>query len=115
MSSDKKIIFDNGEPMLSAKKAAKHLQCAPDYVSKLCREGKLDGKRIDNAWFVSERSIVAFEKSRILAREERAKELAAERRKENELYRKIHGLPEPAAKAAPRKETLNLFKSFSLA
>ncbi|HUD02656.1 MAG TPA: hypothetical protein VMR46_01370, partial [Candidatus Paceibacterota bacterium] len=78
--------------MLSARKAAKRLACAPDYVGKLCREGKLEGERINNAWFVKESSIAAFEKSRASARMARAQELAEERQKEQEVYRKTKGL-----------------------
>ena len=98
--------------MLSAKNAAKRLACAPDYVGKLCREGKLDGKRIDNAWYVSLRSLNEFEHNRVIAKGERAKELAAERRKENEAYRKVNNLPVLPPKTA---DTVTSQKPFNFA
>ncbi len=93
MSLPKKIFANTGEPMLSARAAAKLLNCAPDYVGKLCREGKLVGQRIDNAWFVQEASIIKFQSDRRESKSLRAENLAGERRKENELYRKLNGLP----------------------
>ncbi|HEY5383186.1 MAG TPA: helix-turn-helix domain-containing protein, partial [Candidatus Paceibacterota bacterium] len=95
MSESKKIISKNGETMLSARKAAKRLSCAPDYVGKLCREGKLEGERVDNAWFIKESSIVAFERARTEARVLRSQELAEERQKEQETYRKNNNLSSP--------------------
>src|SRR5665213_541009 len=103
MSDSSKTILKNGELLFSARKAAKRLSCAPDYVGKLCREGKLEGERIDNAWFVKESSISAFEKVRTEARELRSQGLAEERQREQERYRKNNGLPAPIKKihAAP--------------
>ena len=71
------------------------LHARPDYIGKLCREGKLECTREGNAWFVSEHSIHAFERTRQSARVERSKELAAQRRTEQEVYRKAAGLPAP--------------------
>jgi hypothetical protein len=78
--------------MLSARSAAKLLSCAQDYVSKLCREGKLRGTQIEGAWFVEEASIHEFEVSRSLAKNQRADELARQRREENAAYRKQQGI-----------------------
>jgi hypothetical protein len=74
--------------MLSAKNAAKQLSCTPDYISKLCREGKLRGSQIQGAWFVEKSSLKAFEVARTQARFERSEQLARQRREENEMYRK---------------------------
>jgi|GEM_PF-2886321 len=72
--------------MLSARKVAERLGCAQDYVSKLCREGKLAGKQIDGAWFIEQESISTFEKMREVAKIARAEALADQRRKENKEY-----------------------------
>src|SRR5471030_992370 len=88
MTSAKKIVAGNGTTMLSAKAASKGLKCAPDYVGKLCREGKLDCKLIDGAWFVNEASISLYEVARKEARALRSRELAQERKLENASYRK---------------------------
>src|SRR5262245_22242708 len=102
MSPQKKQLSQDSQPMLSAKKAAKLLHCAPDYVGKLCREGKLKGERIDNAWFVTESSIAEFQKVRVRAKEARSQALATERREESERFRKINGLPAPNPVLSPK-------------
>ncbi|MDO8518167.1 MAG: hypothetical protein Q7S26_02655, partial [bacterium] len=90
MTPSKKILSPTGTAMLSARKAAKRLLCAPDYISKLCREGKLEGVREGNAWFVDEESIARFEQTRSAARVTRAQELSEQRRFENKTYQKLN-------------------------
>src|SRR5580693_983075 len=91
MSPIKKIISNDGKPMLSARKTALRLHCAPDYVGKLCREGRLEGVQIKNAWFVDEQSIARFEENRLAARGQRSQELAHLRRQETREYQKLNG------------------------
>ncbi|HVV39415.1 MAG TPA: immunoglobulin-like domain-containing protein [Candidatus Paceibacterota bacterium] len=93
MTPVKKIISNTGEPMLSARNAAKRLSCAPDYIGKLLREGKLRGSQVSGAWYVEESSIHEFELYRASAKAERSDELARLRREENRAYRKAQGLP----------------------
>src|SRR3990167_1650402 len=83
MAAPKKIISQTGVQMLSARVVAKRLRCAPDYVGRLCREGKLTGERVDGAWFVSDETLRIFQKKRTEARDIRAAELAAQLRKES--------------------------------
>jgi hypothetical protein len=89
MSSDQQIIGNNGETLLSAKAASKRLKCAADYVGKLCRENKLEGKLIDGAWFVSPSSLEAFEAVRAEAKALRSRKLAEERKVESATYRQL--------------------------
>ena len=86
MNPSQEIILQDGEVMLSARKAAVRLDCAADYVTKLCREGKLDGVRVRKAWYVKEGSIARFEDERAAAKVARSEELAELRRKENEQF-----------------------------
>jgi hypothetical protein len=90
MSAAKKIISKDGASMISARIAAQRLKCAPDYISKLCREGKLAGEQIDGAWFVLESSIGSFSQQRVLSKQQRAEALAQERRSENEQFKKAN-------------------------
>jgi trimeric autotransporter adhesin len=90
MKPGKKIFSTNGELMLSAREAAERLSCAPDYVSKLCREGKLQGVQEQGVWLVEEESLVAFDKARELAKAARARELSEERRQESLKYREAN-------------------------
>ena len=93
MSSQNYFFIDGNEPMISARKAAKRLGVAQDYIGKLCREGKLRGRLVGNGWHVSESSIVEFEAARVKARAERSEELSKLRKYENDLFRKARGLP----------------------
>src|SRR6185503_6199915 len=102
MDLEKKIISQEQQSMLSARKAARLLKCAPDYIGKLCREGKLQGVRTKNAWFVSKESIRQFEETRDLAKAQRSSSLAQIRREEIETYRQQQGII-PVIVTSPRK------------
>jgi hypothetical protein len=86
MEQSGKNNFNTNETLLSARKAAQRLSCNPDYVSKLCREGKLEGVRQDGAWMVSFASIAKFEKMREEARIARAEELSKLRKAESKAF-----------------------------
>src|SRR3989338_7303388 len=82
MKQAKKIFSGDGQPMLSARAAAARFACAPDYIGKLCREGKLSGVQVNGAWFVYEASLDSFESSRQDARAARSEELSTLRKQE---------------------------------
>jgi hypothetical protein len=69
------------------------LNCTSDYVTKLCREGKLEGVRIRNVWYVKESSIAKFQEERELTKVARSEELAEQRRKEQEEFSKQTATP----------------------
>src|SRR6185312_504666 len=94
MSSQDTNFLNPNDQMISARKAAKRLGFSQDYVGKLCSEGKLEGKLVDNAWFVSEASLIAFEVKNTKSKQERSEELSELRRKENKIFREARGLPE---------------------
>ncbi|HYF12937.1 MAG TPA: hypothetical protein VD928_01400, partial [Candidatus Paceibacterota bacterium] len=116
MTPSKKIFSLQGEAMLSARAAAKRLSCAQDYVSKLCREGKLRGQQINGAWFVEESSIVKFEASRTNAKVLRKETLAAQRKEEARAYRIANGLPVQTGLSEEKSSTAKVAegKTFSL-
>jgi len=91
MISSKNTISNDGQPMLSARKVAARLKCAPDYVSKLCREGKLKGEQVGGQWFVIPSSIEEFEATRISGKEQRSAQLAEQRRNEQVTFQIQHG------------------------
>jgi len=78
--------------MLSARSAALRLECAPDYVGRLCREGKLSGVRNSKGWFVDEESIVRFEAERAEARVEHSRKLSEIRREESKQFQTANSL-----------------------
>lgn len=82
MKQAKKILSKNGKQMFSARAAATRLSCAPDYIGKLCRDGKISGTQVNGAWFVYGASLESFESSRQEARAARSEELSILRRQE---------------------------------
>ena len=68
--------------MLSARAASARFACAPDYIGKLCREGKLAWVQVNGAWFVYESSLDFFESSRQESRAARSEELSTLRKQE---------------------------------
>jgi hypothetical protein len=80
---------------LPVRAAAKRLDYAPDYVARLCREGKLDCIQIGAAWFVRRDSLRAFKNTRTSERAARGLELSQFRRQQ------LHSLrPSPARPAS---------------
>ena len=67
---------------LPAKTAGKRLHYTTDYVTKLCREGKLDCVQIGAAWFVKKNSLTAFKNTRTSQKGVRALELLRLRQQE---------------------------------
>ena len=72
----------DGKEFLSAADAGQQFGYTSDYVSKLAREGKINGKKIGNAWFVEERSLSSFIVSKKKQEEERRQELRRQRQEE---------------------------------
>src|SRR6266566_2923372 len=59
MSSN--LFFDN-KKYISAKDAGTLTGYSNDYIGQLCRADKLECKRIGRVWYVSEESILDYEK-----------------------------------------------------
>ncbi|MES2203401.1 MAG: helix-turn-helix domain-containing protein, partial [Patescibacteria group bacterium] len=72
--------------MLTARKAGQILSCTPDYIGKLCREGKLQGTRVKGAWYVDGSSLVLYQQDREAARTLRSEELSSQRKNESLAY-----------------------------
>ena len=81
---------------LSARQAARKLGCAQDYIGKLCREGKLDGRQVGRAWVVSLASVKRFELERAQSKLARTQELAELRKQESRSILRVAG---PGSKA----------------
>jgi hypothetical protein len=67
--SDRKISVA-GVAYVRSRDAARSVQLAPDYVSRLARENLIDGRQVGGLWFVSLTSLKAF-----IANQERQKEI----------------------------------------
>ena len=90
--SSQKIAVD-GIPYIRSRDAARVVQLAPDYISRLARGELIDGKLVDGLWFVNLLSLKQF-----IADQERQKEiwratLARQRREEQRLAGHPSALP----------------------
>ena len=56
----KKDLYIDGIRYLTARDAGDVLGYAPDYISRLCRQGKLRGRRSGKSWIVEADSLVPF-------------------------------------------------------
>jgi hypothetical protein len=65
-----RTIEIEGVELLRSKDAARVVGLAPDYISRLARAGLIDGRLIENLWFVDLTSLKAF-----IADQERQKEI----------------------------------------
>ncbi len=72
----------NNKKYLTAKRTAYILGCTNDYVSKLCREGKLECLRQDKLWLVEEYSALNYHQSVEVKKSKNRTELAEERAQE---------------------------------
>ncbi len=46
--------------LISSKDAAQKVGFTSDYISKLCRFGKISGKKVEAVWYVDESSLDKF-------------------------------------------------------
>src|SRR3989344_8062621 len=73
-------IFFDGVRYLSATEAASSLGLARDYIARLCKEGKLSGRRIGRHWYASDASLQAFAVKQEYEYAKRSEELRQARR-----------------------------------
>jgi hypothetical protein len=79
--SDRKISVA-GVEYLRSRDAARLVQLAPDYVSRLARENLIDGRQVDGLWFVNTASLKSFIRTQDRQKEIWRAELARIRREE---------------------------------
>ncbi|MCE9541112.1 hypothetical protein K8R03_00960, partial [Candidatus Kaiserbacteria bacterium] len=93
-------IFFDGVRYVSAADAAADSGFTRDYVARLCRDGKVKGKRVGKNWYVDKSSLTGFVLSQEHAKGLRRESLAETRSKE---YQKLHEIRNPAPRefAAP--------------
>jgi hypothetical protein len=67
--SSRKVVID-GVTYIRSRDAARAVNLALDYVSRLARQGTIAGKRVSGIWFVELKSLHAF-----ILEQERQKEI----------------------------------------
>ena len=89
-------IFFDGVKYISASDAASSSDLTRDYVARLCRGGKVRGRRIGTHWYVDQDSFQSFLVGQHYARSMRKESLTRER------IREYHGESAPRTRDAPR-------------
>lgn len=96
---EKTLTFDN-KKFLSSKAAAKKSAFTHDYISRLCRLGKLEGRKVANSWYVAEDSLNQFLAEQLKDKEKRSSELREQRKKEYEASQSLGDPITPETKSA---------------
>ncbi|HEC93954.1 MAG TPA: hypothetical protein ENI56_01100, partial [Candidatus Kaiserbacteria bacterium] len=68
--------------LVSSKIAARRVGFTNDYISKLCRFGKIAGKKVDTVWYVDESSLNKFIQQKQTRKDFRMRELSEKRQSE---------------------------------
>ena len=90
-----------GENFIPAKEVAAEFGYTPDYVSKLAREGKIDGEKVGRIWFVEKSSFQSFLDHIEKEKELRRQQLSLERHKEYEQAVNGNGSEEKSKTISP--------------
>ena len=61
----KDTLILEGKNYISARRAAKIINYAQDYIGQLCRSGKLDCRMVGRSWFVTEESLLTHRQSAV--------------------------------------------------
>lgn len=76
------LLNVEGKEYTSAVVAAKQFGYTKDYLLLLAKDGKIDGRKVGNRWYVHIPSAEAFFKNAVERRKERRKEISLERKSE---------------------------------
>lgn len=106
----KDSIILQGKTYISARRAAKKINYAQDYVGQLCRAGKLDCTMIGRSWFVTEESLFAHRENAIDTPEQ--KESKATQAIETEIKTAIADSAVPTSVVVPVVSPLQSFPRY---
>jgi hypothetical protein len=81
-------IIIQGKEYTLAKYAGKHFGYTKEYILMLIKQGKIDGKKVGNKWFVSVPSIESYFTHARTKREERLHKLSENRKAELKIHEK---------------------------
>lgn len=71
----KDSLILEGKIYISARRAARIINYAQDYVGQLCRAGKLDCRMVGRSWFVTEESLLSHRQSALDATTEKVSKI----------------------------------------
>ena len=114
---EKELFFEN-KRYISSREAAHVAGFTHDYISKLCRYGKISGRKVGHGWYVEAESFQKYLEESSQTKQERVEELSERRRSEYlQVVSPVRGVRTPrvsvfsATAASPeplfdKKETL---------
>src|SRR3989344_385549 len=94
-------IFFDGRRYISANEAAASADLTRDYIARLCRDGRVAGRRIGKNWYVDHASLKDFLITQEFAKSRRSESLVEERAREYHGSVVADGLRRNAPVAAP--------------
>ena len=89
-------IFFDGKRYISANEAASSADLTRDYIARLCRDGKVAGRRIGKNWYVDHGSLKAFLITQEHAKSSRIESLKRERVREYHVAEATESTPKIA-------------------
>src|SRR3989344_5639505 len=95
-------IFFDGKRFISANDAASSADLTRDYIARLCRDGRVAGRRIGKNWYVDQASLKAFLITQEYAKSLRSESLTSERARE---YHGRDVVQSPSAKTSFRSSS----------
>jgi hypothetical protein len=104
-------VFFGGTPYVSAGKIASDYGFVRDYISRLCRIGKIRGRQIGKNWYVNEAEFKNFFIEHEHARALRRQKLATERRRDYQTAQAIN--PKALSSTVRGPQTLGRLSQFA--
>ncbi len=83
-----KILYFEKKKYISSKHAGSRCGFTHDYISRLCRQGKLEGKKVGNSWYVKEDAFEVFLKQNTKKKQKQKKELSQKQKQEYNKFQK---------------------------
>jgi fibronectin-binding autotransporter adhesin len=85
---------DDSAKLLSTREAASLIGYTHDYLSRLCREGKIRGTRVGTTWFIELGALRSFAQFHKVSLNERREMLSVERRSARKAFEASYETPE---------------------
>jgi hypothetical protein len=100
-------LFFEGVRYISASQAASLAEITRDHVGRLCKSGKIIGRKVGRSWYIAENSLQAFIVLHRHAKSLRAMTLAKERKSEYEMINRS------LQNTSTAKDTINVTEQLS--
>ncbi len=69
-------LYFDGKKYISSSRAAKISGYVNDYIEQLCRDGKVEARRVGRSWYISFESLLLHKQTSVIGKQKRRKRLA---------------------------------------